>query len=108
VLYHDDQGPTNILVSDDGDHVAAIIDWANVSYVPRFWIATAPNTVGGFCLEIEGVGRWEWRVILVDALKREGFEECSDQVREWSDAKQDYNTEEDKEGWSKVVLSTVL
>jgi hypothetical protein len=53
-LYHDDQGPTNVLVSDDGEHVAAIIDWANVSYVPRFWIATAPITVGGFCFEIEG------------------------------------------------------
>jgi hypothetical protein len=39
-FYHCDLGPTNILVSDDGDSVAAIIDWEAAAYFPSFWVAT--------------------------------------------------------------------
>lgn len=40
LFYHCDLGPTNILVSDDGDSVAAVIDWEAAAYFPSFWVAT--------------------------------------------------------------------
>jgi hypothetical protein len=43
-FYHCDLGLTNILVSDDGDSVAAIIDWEAAAYFPSFWVATRPAT----------------------------------------------------------------
>jgi hypothetical protein len=61
----------------------------------------------GFVLRSKGVSRGEWADVLVDALKREGFEKCRDKVREWSNAKAEYDTEKDKLGWSKVVMSAV-
>jgi hypothetical protein len=106
VLYHDDQGPTNILVSDDGDKLVAIIDWANASYMPKFWIATAPNTVGGFCVEVEGVYEKDWMVMLSDALKRKRFEDCRDEFRAWSDATAKYDTEDEKLEWKKAEESS--
>lgn len=39
-FYHCGLGPTNILVSDDGDSVVAIIDWEAAAYFPSFWVAT--------------------------------------------------------------------
>lgn len=51
VLSYGDQGPTNILVSDDGNSVAAVIDWANASYVPRFWVLTIMLATGVHSLE---------------------------------------------------------
>jgi hypothetical protein len=105
VLYHDDQCPTNILVSDDGDRVEAIIDWVNVAYVPRFWVATAPLTVGGFRFEIDDFERSrEWAVMLAEALERQGFEGCVEEVKEWGKQKLDYDTQDDMREWSKVQL----
>lgn len=43
-FYHCDLGPTNIRVSDDGECVAAIIDWEAAAYFPSFWVATRPAT----------------------------------------------------------------
>jgi hypothetical protein len=107
VLYHDDQCPTNVLVSDNGDRVEAIIDWANVAYVPRFWVATAPLTVGGFRFEIDDFERSkEWAAMLAEALKGQGFEGCVGEVREWSKQKLDYDTQDDMREWSKVRMDT--
>jgi hypothetical protein len=105
VLYHDDQCPTNILVSDSGDNVAAIIDWANVAYCPCFWVATAPLTVGGFGFENGYENSREWAVMLAEALKMQGFEECVEEVRNWSKQTSHYDTEDDKLEWSKVQLN---
>ena len=104
VLYHDDQGATNILVSDSGDKVEAVIDWANVAYCPRFWVATAPRVVGGFQFETESKKN-EWAVMLTEALKMHGFEDCAEEVRNLSKHTLDYDTEDDKLEWSKVQLN---
>jgi hypothetical protein len=108
VLYHDDQCPTNILISDDGDRVEAIIDWANVAYVPRFWVATAPRTVGGFRFEVDDFERSrEWAVMLEAALKGQGFEGCVEEVKEWSKEMADYDTEDDLREWREVRMVTI-
>jgi len=104
VLYHDDQGPTNILISDSGDHVAAIIDWANVSYVPRFWVATVVLCTAAFRFEHEGEGSRDWALMFAEALRKQGFEECVAEFRKWHDTVVDYDTEDDKLEWSKVQL----
>lgn len=102
VLYHDDQGPTNILISDSGDHVAAIVDWANVSYVPRFWVATVVLCTGAFRFQNEGEGSRDWTLMFAEALKMQGFEECVAEFRKWHETVADYDTEDDNLEWSKV------
>ncbi|KAH0372587.1 hypothetical protein KCU65_g1170, partial [Aureobasidium melanogenum] len=103
VLFHDDQGPTNILVSDSGDDLVAIIDWASVAYLPKFWVATVPiaNT-GGFSLFDSG--RDAWARMLVAALKTHGFDERLQEWKSWRDQipKQEHDTEKDMLEWSKV------
>ena len=105
VLYHDDQGPTNILISDSGDNVEAIIDWANVSYVPRFWVATVVLCTGAFRFEHEGKGSKDWALMFAEALKKQGFEECAAEFRKWHDTVADYDTEDDVLGWNKVQIN---
>lgn len=86
ILLHDDQGPTNVLVSDDGNSVAAIIDWANVAYRPRFSAVTAIYLVGGFIMEDERIPeaeRPDYARMLAAALQAQGFPECKDQYRAW-------------------------
>lgn len=76
VLVHDDVCPTNVLVADDGNSVAAIIDWANVAYYPRFWVATNLYANGGFIMEDKRVPeteRWDWAKMLAAALEAQGF-----------------------------------
>lgn len=64
-FYHADLGPTNIMVSEDGDHVTGIIDWESAAYYPRFWAATKPVTAGAFGLSARltnrscGVSSWD-------------------------------------------------
>ncbi|KAH0338594.1 hypothetical protein KCU81_g7553, partial [Aureobasidium melanogenum] len=103
VLFHDDQGPTNILVSDSGDELVAVIDWANAAYFPRFWVATVPiaNT-GGFSLDDKG--RDAWARMLVAALKAHGFDEQLQEWKKWDDQqpKPEHDTEKDLLEWSKV------
>jgi len=45
LFYHCDLGPTNILISADGNSVAAIIDWEAAAYFPSFWVATRPASL---------------------------------------------------------------
>ncbi|KAK6000636.1 hypothetical protein QM012_003361 [Aureobasidium pullulans] len=103
VLFHDDQGPTNILVSDDGNNLVAIIDWANAAYFPRFWVATVPvaNT-GGFWLS-DGSGD-SWARMLVAALKTHGLDDKLEEWKSWRDQVSDpeQDTEKDMLEWSRV------
>ncbi|KAK6000670.1 hypothetical protein QM012_003395 [Aureobasidium pullulans] len=108
VLVHDDVGPTNVLVSDDGDSVAAIIDWANVAYKPRFWVCTVLYAVGGFIMEDERIPeaeRSDWAKMLAAALQAQGFHECKDQYRAWRKEVADCDTEKDLAEWSKVQVN---
>ncbi|THW56974.1 hypothetical protein D6D20_08322 [Aureobasidium pullulans] len=109
VFYHDDQGPTNVLVSDDGNSVAAIIDWENAAFYPRYWVATVQFAHAGFLLEPpEGQRRFEgddeWGLSLVAALKQHGFDDCKDAYRAWSKGKAaDVDTEKDLAEWRKIL-----
>jgi hypothetical protein len=76
VFHHADLGPTNILVSDDGNNIAAIIDWEVAGYFPDFWVATKPATVRAFQLDEAIVGPQavdEWPSLFVEALVSKGF-----------------------------------
>ncbi|THX27621.1 hypothetical protein D6D12_05392 [Aureobasidium pullulans] len=109
VFYHDDQGPTNILVSDDGDSVAAIIDWENAAFYPRYWVATVQFAHAGFLLEPpKGQRRFEgddeWGLSLVAALKQYGFDDCKEAYKAWSKGKaEDVDTEKDLAEWRKIL-----
>ncbi|TIA49542.1 hypothetical protein D6C83_04852 [Aureobasidium pullulans] len=109
VFYHDDQGPTNILVSDDGDSVAAIIDWENAAFYPRYWVATVQFAHAGFLLEPpKGQRRFEgddeWGLSLVAALKQHGFDSCKEAYKAWSKGKaEDVDTEKDLAEWRKIL-----
>src|SRR4051812_47848167 len=50
LLYHPDLGPTNIMLSDNGDKISAIIDWEAAAYFPSFWVATKPASNWAFRL----------------------------------------------------------
>ncbi|KAK4100742.1 hypothetical protein N658DRAFT_567361 [Parathielavia hyrcaniae] len=63
-FYHADLGPTNIIVSEDGDRVTGIIDWESAAYYPRFWVATKPVTAGAFYLECETEDPKLWEQLL--------------------------------------------
>lgn len=86
VFYHPDLGPTNILVSDDGDSLAAIIDWEAAAYFPRFWVATKCQQ-GPLRLEpttdtdING-----WAKLLVRTLEMKGFHSLDPVYRKWNRA----------------------
>ncbi|THY12739.1 hypothetical protein D6D02_05032 [Aureobasidium pullulans] len=109
VFYHDDQGPTNILVSDDGNSVAAIIDWENAAFYPRYWVATVQFAHAGFLLEPpKGQRRFEgddeWGLSLVAALKQHGFDSCKEAYKAWSKGKaEDVDTEKDLAEWQKIL-----
>lgn len=71
--YHADLGPTNILVSDDGN-INGIIDWESAAFYPKFWVATKPLVSAGFFLEgTDYIEKREWSTFLADALQEEGF-----------------------------------
>jgi hypothetical protein len=89
-FYHCDLGPTNILVSDDGDSVAAIIDWEAAAYFPSFWVATRPATNWAYRLSeptpAVGQERYEWSSLFTKALVAKGFS-CQDTViTKWNKA----------------------
>lgn len=54
VFYHPDLGPTNIMISDDGNDVHSIIDWEAAAFFPRFWVATKPPHSPAFRLAEQG------------------------------------------------------
>lgn len=108
ILLHDDQGPTNVLVSDDGNSVAAIIDWANAAYYPRFWANTIIYVVGGFIMEDERVPeaeRCDWAKMLSAALEAQGFQERKEQYQAWRKEVVDHDTEKDLAEWAKVQVN---
>jgi hypothetical protein len=76
-FYHCDLGPTNILVSDDGDSVAAIIDWEAAAYFPSFWVATRPATNWAYRLSEPTPAvdqeRYEWSSLFTKALVAKRF-----------------------------------
>jgi hypothetical protein len=86
LFYHPDLGPTNVMVSEDGDSVAAIIDWEAAAYFPSFWVATKPATGWAYYLGT-GIDKKGWSKMLVEALTAKGFE-CLDTVyTKWNNAK---------------------
>ncbi|THY75443.1 hypothetical protein D6C95_10032 [Aureobasidium pullulans] len=109
VSYHDDQGPTNILVSDDGNSVAAIIDWENAAFYPRYWVATVQFAHAGFLLQpSNGQRRFEgddeWGLLLVEALKQYGFDSCKEAYKVWSKGQVEaVDTEKDLAEWRKIL-----
>lgn len=90
LFYHCDLGPTNILVSDTGDSVVAIIDWEAAAYFPSFWVATRPATNWAYRLSeptIDPQEQNEWSSLFSKALVVKGFS-CQDVVfMKWSNAK---------------------
>jgi len=82
LFYHSDLGPTNILVSADGNSVAAIIDWEAAAYYPDFWVATRPAGNPACRLSEPTVDLLEshgWNKMFSAALVEKGFS-CQDDV----------------------------
>ena len=82
-FYHADLGPTNIMISEDGNSVTGIIDWESAAYYPRFWVATKPVFAGAFWLECETDEPKLWGRLLGQALDANGFKEQEAIFREW-------------------------
>jgi hypothetical protein len=75
VLQHPDLNPTNFFVtftSDEVPKVTAIIDWSNVGYQPKFYVATLPSGRYWFAVE-DQLGGADWMWMLSNALVDEGF-----------------------------------
>lgn len=85
-FYHADLGPTNIMVSEDGDRVTGIIDWESAAYYPRFWVATKPVTAGAFYLECETDEPKLWGHLLGHALEANGYKRQDTAFRRWRKA----------------------
>ena len=73
-FYHADLGPSNIMVSEEGN-VEGILDWESAGFYPRYWIVSKPMRSAGFYLKsTEGTKREAWRDLLRSMLMKEGFE----------------------------------
>lgn len=79
-FYHADLGPTNILVSNDGE-IKGILDWESAAFYPKFWISLKPYISAGFFLNTEE-SRYEWVDLLESKLSNVGFELNMEHV-EW-------------------------
>ncbi|TVY50378.1 hypothetical protein LCER1_G009015 [Lachnellula cervina] len=89
-FFHCDLGPTNILVSNDGDSVAAIIDWESSAYFPDFWVATRPATNWAYRLSepnVDPQDPYEWAKLFSSALVVKGFSCQEEAFRKWKDTK---------------------
>ncbi|KAI9047050.1 hypothetical protein LZ554_009124 [Drepanopeziza brunnea f. sp. 'monogermtubi'] len=88
VLYHPDLGPTNIMVTEDENHVSAIIDWEAAAYFPRFWVATRPASNWAFNLQgaTPDEEKKGWSNLLVNALQAQGFHGLNKEFTKWSRA----------------------
>ena len=87
-FYHPDLGPTNILVSDNGNGVAAIIDCEAAAYFPRFWVTTKPACNWAFRLQsTTDTEKDGWAKLLVSALEMKGFNSLSTTYLKWNKAK---------------------
>jgi aminoglycoside phosphotransferase (APT) family kinase protein len=85
-FYHADLGPTNIMVSEDGDRVTGIIDWESAAYYPRFWVATKPVTAGAFHLECETDEPKLWGQLLGQAIADKGYKRLDAAFRRWNNS----------------------
>jgi hypothetical protein len=103
LLFHDDQGPTNILVSAAGDKVEAIIDWTSAAYLPRFWIATVALAHAGFTLDDDNSDAWAR--MLVKALETHGSHERLSEFQQWRSRISKHDTDKDKLEWRKVHMN---
>ena len=82
-FYHADLGPTNIMVSEDGE-VTGILDWESAAFYPRFWIGTKPYVSADFVIQgKDQTGKWDWSDMLVNALGHEGFDLQKELYLEW-------------------------
>ena len=83
-FYHADLGPTNIMVSADGE-VTGIIDWESGGFYPRFWIATKTQVSPAldFCPELPKVGVHEWRNGLTRKLESKKYPAVGHWYIEW-------------------------
>lgn len=83
-FYHADLGPTDIMISEDGNLVTGIIDWESAAYYPRFWVATKPGYAGAFWLECETDDPKLWGQLLGQALDASGYKALDTTFRRWS------------------------
>ena len=85
-FHHADLGPTNIMVSADGE-VTGIIDWESGGFYPRFWIATKPHVSPAFdfCPELPEVNVYEWRRGLKGKLESKNYPALGHWYIEWRD-----------------------
>jgi hypothetical protein len=79
-LYHADLGPSNILVSQDGE-VRGILDWESAAFYPDFWVSLKPYISAGFLLN-SNESRHEWVDLFETKLSEIGFTLDMDHV-EW-------------------------
>lgn len=77
VLQHPDLNSTNFFITTPSDSsdvpgVTAIIDWAKVGYLPKFYVATLPRGRPRFAVEGKPGGfDWVWQ--LSNAPVKQGF-----------------------------------
>ncbi|KZF21032.1 hypothetical protein L228DRAFT_262100 [Xylona heveae TC161] len=86
VFYHQDLGPTNIMVERRQEKVvvSGILDWAGVGFLPKGFIATKPSFSPGFEFEWGCAGdRRQWMIMLRDALIGNGFQWFAYDWAEW-------------------------
>jgi hypothetical protein len=86
-FYHADLGPTNILISDDGE-INGIIDWESAGFYPRFWIGTKPLVSAGFYLNPgqDWIKRKAWSVLFAACLEQRGFKPQVEVYKSWKAA----------------------
>jgi hypothetical protein len=63
---------TTLSDSNEVSRVTAIIDWNNVGYLPKFYMATLPRGRYHFAVEDQPEG-FDWMWMLSNALVEEGF-----------------------------------
>jgi Phosphotransferase enzyme family len=84
--YHADLGPTNILVSNQGE-INGIIDWESAGFYPRFWIGTKPLVSAGFFLNGTDIDkRKAWSTLLSRSLEEKGFMSHVEHYQTWRSA----------------------
>jgi hypothetical protein len=87
ILYHADLGPTNIMVSKNGNVITGIIDWESAAYYPRFWVATKPVVASAFWLESTTIEPKLWGELLGQALEAMGYKRLDTVYRNWNNAR---------------------
>jgi hypothetical protein len=87
ILYYTDFGPTNIIISKDGNAITGIIDWESAAYYPRFWIATKSVIASAFWLESTTIEPKLWGELLGQVLEAMGYKRLDKMYRNWNNAR---------------------